>query len=87
MPSGGKEQDQLRTERSSGKVYKSREATPIMFESRRIVVLFEYIGRSSLTIHGFISGKQYSFDRPGDILEVDERDRNLLLAMPSLRQL
>jgi hypothetical protein len=54
---------------------------------RGVVVLFEYNGGSDLTVHGLVSGKKYSFERPGSIVEVDERDRNLLLAMPSLRQL
>ncbi|MBX2991885.1 MAG: hypothetical protein KF749_12055 [Bacteroidetes bacterium] len=54
---------------------------------KKSIVLFEYNGNSSLTVHGFVSGKRYWFERPGHVVEVDERDRNLLLAMPSLKQL
>jgi hypothetical protein len=50
-------------------------------------VRFVYNGNSSLTVTGIVSGRQYTFTRPGDIVEVDERDRHMLLAMPSLKQL
>ncbi len=77
-------------------LYKSTEAQTsgtipgqagFMAGPKRSVVLFEYRGNSSLTVHGFVSGKRYWFERPGHVVEVDERDRNLLLAMPSLKQL
>lgn len=50
-------------------------------------VRFVYNGNSSLKVTGIVSGKQYTFSRPGDIVEVDERDRNMLLAMPSLKEI
>ncbi len=50
-------------------------------------VRFVYNGNSSLKVTGIVSGKQYTFTRPGDIVEVDERDRNMLSAMPSLKQI
>lgn len=50
-------------------------------------VRFVYNGNSSLTVTGIVSGKRYTFTRPGDIVEVDERDRNMLLAMPSLKEI
>ncbi|MER3524623.1 MAG: hypothetical protein C4326_11325 [Ignavibacteria bacterium] len=50
-------------------------------------VRFVYTGNSSLTVTGIVSGKRYTFTRPGDVVEVDERDRVMLLAMPSLKRL
>lgn len=80
---------QERTERTTT-VYSIPEqtvSTDRTMALRKVVVLFEYQGYSSLTVHGLVSGKLYFFERLGSIVEVDERDRNLLLAMPSLRQL
>jgi hypothetical protein len=80
----GKQREQIRATQSD------HSNTNIMengMETKRVAILFEYKGNSNLTVHGLISGKQYSFERPGAIVEVDSRDRNLLLAMPSLRQL
>ena len=54
---------------------------------RKGKVRFIYTGNSSLTLTGIVSGKRYTFTRPGDIVEVDERDRNMLLAMPSLKEI
>lgn len=50
-------------------------------------VRFVYQGNSSLVLTGLVSGRQYVFSRPGAIVEVDERDRHMLLAMPSLKEL
>lgn len=50
-------------------------------------VRFVYTGNSSLTVTGIVSGKSYTFAHPGDAVEVDERDRVMLLSLPSLKQL
>jgi hypothetical protein len=64
-----------------------RKLSSEQWSERRVVVLFEYIGNSELNVHGLVTGKQYTFARHGAVAEVDPRDRNLFLAMPSLRQL
>ena len=64
----------------------ARENGNELSQKGKSVVLFEYLGNLSLTIRGIVSGKQYVFSEPGAIVEVDPRDRNMLLAMPSLRQ-
>jgi hypothetical protein len=48
--------------------------------------LFEYVGRTALTIVGPGSRTSYRFDRPGARMLVDSRDRASLAATPVLRQ-
>ncbi len=69
--------------RGEGAVPPSLASQPVGLKKR---VRFVYNGNSSLTVTGIVSGRQYTFTRPGDIVEVDERDRNMLSAMPSLKQ-
>ena len=49
--------------------------------------LFEYVGSSSLTVVGPVSGRSYCFARPLARQLVDPRDRAALAAMPQLRPL
>lgn len=50
-------------------------------------VLFEYTGRTGLTIVGPATRTSYRFDRPGARAIVDARDRTALAAVPVLRQI
>jgi hypothetical protein len=50
-------------------------------------VLFEYVGRTGLTIIGPGTRTSYRFDRPGARVLVDGKDRASLAAVPTLRQL
>lgn len=50
-------------------------------------VVFEYVGRTGLTVSGAVSGKQYRFARPGARLAVDPRDGISMRMVPHLRQL
>lgn len=79
-----REETQRPNKRRDGPVPPSPTSQPAGFKKR---VRFVYNGNSSLTVTGIVSGRQYTFTRPGDIVEVDERDRHMLLAMPSLKQL
>ncbi len=49
--------------------------------------LFEYVGSTSLTVIGPVSGRTYRFARPLARQLVDPRDRAALAAMPQLRPL
>jgi hypothetical protein len=49
-------------------------------------VYFEYVGRTTLTAVGPVSGKHYRFVGPGAQLIVDPRDKLSLAAVPNLRQ-
>lgn len=48
-------------------------------------VLVEYTGPTALVLTGPITGARYSFDQPGARLEVDVRDRQVILSVPVLR--
>ncbi len=47
--------------------------------------MFEYVGRTGLTVTGPVSGGRYRFERPGVRLAVDSRDRDALAKIPVLR--
>ena len=47
--------------------------------------VFQYLGRTALTIVGPISGAHYRFEQPGSKLHIDPRDRIGLLRVPVLR--
>jgi hypothetical protein len=47
--------------------------------------LFEYVGRTALTVIGPASGLRYRFGSPGARLAVDPRDRAALAAVPQLK--
>ena len=49
-------------------------------------VVFEYTGRTALTIVGPGSRTSYRFDRPGARVLVDVRDQASLAGVPVLRQ-
>jgi hypothetical protein len=53
---------------------------------RAAMVLFEYTGRTGLTIIGPGTRTSYRFDRPGARAMVDARDRASLASVPVLRQ-
>lgn len=48
--------------------------------------VFEYIGKTALTVIGNISGRRYRFNRPGDLQSVDPRDVTGMFAVTVLRQ-
>jgi hypothetical protein len=50
-------------------------------------VIFEYTGRTAMTVIGSATGRQYRFERAGARLEVEVRDRAALAQVLSLRQL
>ena len=50
-------------------------------------VVFQYVGNTSLTAVGPVSGRHYQFSHPGATVEVDPRDRASLARVPHLRQI
>lgn len=50
-------------------------------------VSFEYRGSTALSVKGKISGKNYRFNRPGDVQLIDYRDVNTMMAVPVLKRL
>ncbi len=54
--------------------------------ARPTTVLFEYVGRTRVSVIGPATRISYRFDRPGARVLVDGRDRASLATIPSLRQ-
>ena len=50
-------------------------------------VSFKYQGKTSLTAVGSITGKHYRFQKTGDILIIDYRDANGMMAIPNLEKI
>ena len=48
--------------------------------------IFEYVGKTALTVVGNITGRRYRFNRPGDLQSIDSRDAAGMLAVPVLRR-
>lgn len=48
-------------------------------------VIFEYVGRTAMTVISPVSGQRYEFARPGAKSEVDGRDAASLATVPNLR--
>ncbi len=50
------------------------------------MVPFRYIGKTSLSVDGVFSGREYHFDQPGAIVAIDLRDQASLASVPILQQ-
>jgi len=48
--------------------------------------VFEYTGKTALTVIGNITGRRYRFNNPGDLQPVDYRDASGMMAVPVLRK-
>jgi hypothetical protein len=68
----------------------STQARPTALGSARpalsYATIFEYLGTSSLTATGLVTGKRYRFDSRGARVRIDPRDRPGLARVPHLRQ-
>jgi hypothetical protein len=60
---------------------------PVFDNTIHGTVSFEYVGRSTLTAIGPVTGRRYRFGAPGARVAVDVRDRPSLVSVPHLRQL
>ncbi len=54
--------------------------------ARPTAVIFEYVGRTRVSVIGPATRMSYRFDRPGARVLVDGRDRASLATIPLLRQ-
>jgi hypothetical protein len=73
---------QLRTPQTQHRSGSTPAAAP---SAARPSVLFEYTGKTGLTVVGPSTGIRYRFDSPGAQLAVDPRDQSTLLYVPNLR--
>jgi hypothetical protein len=65
---------------------RSKTIHPPAAQARPPAFVFEYVGRTGLTIIGPGTRTSYRFDRPGSRVMVDARDRASLASVPVLRQ-
>lgn len=49
-------------------------------------VLFEYTGRTALTVTGSITGQRYRFNHNGDVQIIDHRDASSMMGVPVLKK-
>lgn len=79
-----------RREQFSGTMQAARPAAttaPVQHSYRTSAAYFEYVGTTSMTVAGPISGKRYHFDQPGAKVAVDPVDKPSLKAVPHLREI
>lgn len=50
-------------------------------------VLFEYTGRTALTVTGSITGQRYRFNHSGDVQIIDRRDATSMISVPVLKRM
>lgn len=60
--------------------------TPIPSTQQKTNSVFEYTGKTALTVMGNITGRRYRFNRPGDLQSIDPRDAEGMVAVPVLRR-
>lgn len=61
--------------------------TPRLSVTPRGAVMFQYTGKTRLTVIGPISRQRYDFDRTGARVVVDGRDGPSLATVPTLKRL
>lgn len=61
-----------------------KTATPGTHQSTNSI--FEYTGKTALTVMGNITGRRYRFNRTGDLQSIDPRDAAGMMAVPVLRR-
>ena len=60
--------------------------TPVQQMQQNANSVFEYTGKTALTVMGNITGRRYRFNRPGDMQSIDPRDAAGMMAVPILRK-
>jgi hypothetical protein len=66
---------------------RTRRPAPFFAPPRTDGVLFEYVGRTALTVSGPNSGVIYRFAAPGARQKIDPRDQASLAQVPVLKKL
>ena len=87
MPCCGKKRAKARREAEDGRKSKTAEDARLQASlARDPVPSFQYLGKTSLTVIGPRTGRQYRFGRPGAVVTVDPQDRRALSDVSMLRQ-
>lgn len=69
-----------------GKGRSQLKVTASQATGRPTTLVFEYVGRTRMSVIGPATRTSYRFDRPGARVLVDGRDRASLSTIPLLRQ-
>jgi hypothetical protein len=46
---------------------------------------YQYVGRTAMSVVSPATGRQYRFDRPGAVVQVDARDRQWIERVPNIK--
>ncbi|CAN5643717.1 hypothetical protein BH10BAC2_BH10BAC2_29780 [soil metagenome] len=60
--------------------------TPMPATQQKTNSVFEYTGKTALTVIGNITSRRYRFNRPGDLQSIDPRDAAGMMAVPVLQR-
>ncbi|HEY5174939.1 MAG TPA: hypothetical protein VII95_05170 [Terriglobales bacterium] len=63
----------------------TRPAGPPIARSSTAMLQYQYVGRTALTVVSPATGRQYRFERPGAVQQVDARDRQWLERVPNIK--
>ncbi len=63
-----------------------RPAVPPIARSSTAILQYQYLGRTAMTVVSPATGRQYRFDKPGAVLQVDARDRQWMERVPNIKQ-
>jgi hypothetical protein len=47
---------------------------------------YQYLGHTAMTVVSPATGRQYRFEKPGAVLQVDARDRQWMERVPNIKQ-
>jgi len=64
--------------------YQKAQTSPMQIKP---AVLFQYTGKTALTVVGNITRKSYRFKFPGDIQQIDVTDATAMTAVPVLKRM
>ena len=63
----------------------TRPMAPPIARSSTAILHYQYVGRTALTVVSPTTGRQYRFDKPGAVLQVDARDRQWMERVPNVK--
>ncbi len=71
--------------RTNSAAVSARPAVPLIGRSSAGSLNYQYVGRTAVTVVSPATGRQYRFDKPGAVQQVDARDRKWLERVPNIK--
>jgi hypothetical protein len=75
-----------RVQRGTGEPEQQGDGVRRLRAKAPVTVVFQYVGRTGLTVRGPFSGKRYRFDFHGARVAIDARDAASMAAVPNLEK-